>query len=153
MAADVFESYSVTMVAAVMLGYAAFGYKGMVFPLLVQAVGVVSSMISTALVGRGITTGNSATAMHSINRGFWRSAALSTIGFMLFGAIYLRFDAAYIIERGIDCKVKVGAHGSHGSIATVTLAGLPADQREVVAGEVHTLLDPFVMRHEVVQAA
>ena len=46
MAADVFESYSVTMVAAVMLGYAAFGYKGMIFPLLVQAVGVVSSMIS-----------------------------------------------------------------------------------------------------------
>ena len=42
MAADVFESYSVTMVAAVMLGYAAFGYKGMIFPLLVQAVGVVS---------------------------------------------------------------------------------------------------------------
>jgi hypothetical protein len=102
MAADVFESYSVTMVAAVMLGYAAFGFKGMIFPLLVQAVGVVASIISTALVGRGIVTGNSATAMHSINRGFWRSAALSTIGFMLFGAIYLRFDDAYIVERGID---------------------------------------------------
>jgi fatty-acyl-CoA synthase len=57
-----------------------------------------------------------------------------------------------IIERGIDCKVKVGAHGSHGSIATVTLTGLPADQREVIAGEVHALLAPFVMRHEVVQA-
>jgi K(+)-stimulated pyrophosphate-energized sodium pump len=102
MAADVFESYSVTMVAAVMLGYAAFGYKGMVFPLLVQAVGVVASVVSTALVGLGITTGDSATAMHSINRGFWRSAVLSTIGFMLFGVIYLRFDAAYIVERGID---------------------------------------------------
>jgi K(+)-stimulated pyrophosphate-energized sodium pump len=102
MAADVFESYSVTMVAAVMLGYAAFGYKGMVFPLLVQAVGVVASIISTALVGRGITTGNSATAMHSINRGFWRSAIISTIGFLLFGVIYLRFDEAYIVERGID---------------------------------------------------
>jgi K(+)-stimulated pyrophosphate-energized sodium pump len=102
MAADVFESYSVTMVAAVMLGYAAFGYKGMIFPLLVQAVGVVASIVSTALVGRGITTGNSATAMHSINRGFWRSAALSTIGFSLFGAVYLRFDAAYIVERAID---------------------------------------------------
>jgi K(+)-stimulated pyrophosphate-energized sodium pump len=102
MAADVFESYSVTMVAAVMLGYAAFGYRGMIFPLLVQAVGVVASVISTALVGLGITTGDSATAMHSINRGFWRSAVLSTIGFMLFGVIYLRFDAAYIVERGID---------------------------------------------------
>ncbi|MBN9117681.1 MAG: sodium/proton-translocating pyrophosphatase [Planctomycetes bacterium] len=102
MAADVFESYSVTMVASVMLGYAAFGYKGMIFPLLVQAVGVVASVISTSLVGRGITTGDSAIAMHSINRGFWRSAAISTVGFMLFGLIYLQFDAAYIAERGID---------------------------------------------------
>jgi K(+)-stimulated pyrophosphate-energized sodium pump len=102
MAADVFESYSVTMVASVMLGYAAFGYKGMIFPLLVQAVGVVSSIISTSLVGRGITTGNSSTAMRSINWGFWRSAAISTLGFMAFGMIYLQFDAAYIVERGID---------------------------------------------------
>jgi K(+)-stimulated pyrophosphate-energized sodium pump len=102
MAADVFESYSVTMVAAVMLGYAAFGYKGMIFPLLVQAVGVVASLLSTSLVGRGMTTGNSATAMHSINWGFRRSAVISTIGFLALGAIYLRFDAAYIVERAID---------------------------------------------------
>ncbi|HSQ54483.1 MAG TPA: sodium/proton-translocating pyrophosphatase, partial [Gemmata sp.] len=102
MAADVFESYSVTMVAAVMLGYAAFGYKGMVFPLLVQAIGVVSSMISTALVGRGISAGNSTVAMHSINHGFWRSAAISTVGFLAAGAIYLKFDDAYIVERGVD---------------------------------------------------
>jgi K(+)-stimulated pyrophosphate-energized sodium pump len=102
MAADVFESYSVTMVAAVMLGYAAFGYKGMIFPLLVQAVGVVGSIISTSMVGKGMTTGNSSTAMQSINRGFWRSAVISTVGFMLFGLIYLRFDAPYIVERGID---------------------------------------------------
>lgn len=73
----------------------------------------------------------------------------------------LRWDAAErvfakvlspLVARGIDCKVEVGAHGSHGSIATVTLAGLPMDQRERVAGEVHALLAPFVMRHEVVQA-
>jgi K(+)-stimulated pyrophosphate-energized sodium pump len=102
MAADVFESYSVTMVAAVMLGYAAFGYKGMVFPLLVQAVGIIGSIISTSMVGRGISTGNSATAMNSINRGFWRSAAISTVGFLALGAIYLQFDAAYIVERAID---------------------------------------------------
>jgi fatty-acyl-CoA synthase len=70
----------------------------------------------------------------------------------------LRWDAAGRVfdkvltplrERGIDCKVKVGAHGSHGSIATVTLTGVPADKREAVEGEVHTLLAPFVMRHEV----
>jgi fatty-acyl-CoA synthase len=70
----------------------------------------------------------------------------------------LRWDAATRVfekvlaplrERGVDCKVKVGAHGSHGSVATVTLTGVPNDKREAAAGEVHTLLAPFVMRHEV----
>src|SRR6201996_1217350 len=45
----------------------------------------------------------------------------------------LRWDAAQrvfagvltpLLERGVDCKVKVGAHGSHGSIAVVTLSGV-----------------------------
>jgi fatty-acyl-CoA synthase len=70
----------------------------------------------------------------------------------------LRWDAATRVftgvltplrERGIDCKVEVGAHGSHGSIATVTLKGVPEVSREAVTNEVHTLLGPFVMRHEV----
>jgi fatty-acyl-CoA synthase len=70
----------------------------------------------------------------------------------------LRWDAAGRVfanvltplrERGIDCKVKVGAHGSHGSLATVTIAGVPEDKREAVANEVHALLAPYVIRHEV----
>ncbi len=102
MAADVFESYAVTMVAAVILGYASLGHKGMIFPLLVMAVGVISSMISTALVGRGMTTGNSTTAMASINRGFWRSGLISVLGFMALGVAFLRFDPEYVIAVGID---------------------------------------------------
>jgi fatty-acyl-CoA synthase len=71
----------------------------------------------------------------------------------------LRWDAAtrvfarvlaQISDRGIDCTVKVGPHGSHGSIATVTLRGVSGDVREAVENEVHTLLAPFVIRHEVV---
>jgi fatty-acyl-CoA synthase len=53
-------------------------------------------------------------------------------------------------DRGIDCSVQVGPHGSHGSIATVRLAGLAEAQREAIANEVHTLLAPYAMRHEVV---
>ncbi|MGP0058681.1 MAG: acyl-CoA synthetase [Beijerinckiaceae bacterium] len=73
----------------------------------------------------------------------------------------LRWDAATrvftsvlapLVEKGIACKVQVGAHGSHGSIATVTLTRVPEHQREVVASEVHALLAPYVMRHEVVFA-
>ncbi len=71
----------------------------------------------------------------------------------------LRWDAAtrvftkalsQLTDRGVDCSVKVGPHGSHGSLATVTLRNVPAEQREAVANEVHTLLAPFVIRHEVV---
>jgi fatty-acyl-CoA synthase len=71
----------------------------------------------------------------------------------------LRWDAARrvfagvlspLTERGIDCKVEVGAHGSHGSLATVRLTGVPEDKREAIANEVQTMLAPFVMRHELV---
>ena len=41
MAADIFESYEVTIVAAMILGYASFGHKGVIFPLLVRAIGVI----------------------------------------------------------------------------------------------------------------
>ena len=71
----------------------------------------------------------------------------------------LRWDAARrvfasvlgpLAEKGIDCKVQVGPHGSHGSIATVTIAHGAEHKRELVANEVHSLLAPFVMRHEIV---
>jgi len=71
----------------------------------------------------------------------------------------LRWDAAKrvftavlapLVERGIKCDVQVGPHGSHGSLATVTIADVPEHKREAIAGEVHTLLAPFVMRHQIV---
>jgi fatty-acyl-CoA synthase len=73
----------------------------------------------------------------------------------------LRWDAAKrvftgvlapLVERGINCQVEVGPHGSHGSIATVTIAQVPEQKREAIADEVHTLLAPFVMRHQIVYA-
>lgn len=45
MAADLFESYAVTLVAALILGKAAFGDAGLAFPLIVPAIGVVTAMI------------------------------------------------------------------------------------------------------------
>ena len=53
MAADIFESYEVTIVAAMILGYASFGHKGVIFPLLVRAIGVIGSIISTYSVRAG----------------------------------------------------------------------------------------------------
>jgi fatty-acyl-CoA synthase len=71
----------------------------------------------------------------------------------------LRWDAATraltktlapLTEKGIDCSVQVGPHGSHGSMATVTIVHIPVQKREAVAEEVHTMLAPFVLRHEIV---
>jgi anti-anti-sigma factor len=56
MAADLFESYAVTLVAALILGSVAFGEYGLVFPLIVPAIGAV-----TALLGVFITKARPAT--------------------------------------------------------------------------------------------
>src|ERR1700736_4786861 len=53
MAADLFESYAVMLVAALILGFASFGHKGVIFPLLVRAIGVIGSIISTYTVKAG----------------------------------------------------------------------------------------------------
>ena len=97
MAADIFESYEVTIVAAMILGLASFGHMGVIFPLLVRAVGVMASMISTATVRAG-ATGGPKEAMWSVNRGFMIGAALSILGFMTVGLFYLRFNAGYFLN-------------------------------------------------------
>ncbi len=70
----------------------------------------------------------------------------------------LRWDAAQrvfarslapLIEQGIRCEVSVGAHDTHGSLATVTIKDVPTASREAVAQRVHEGLNPFVMRHEI----
>ena len=76
MAADLFESYAVTLVAALILGQAAFGSQGLVFPLIVPAIGVL-----TALVGIYATSPRDSdrTGMSAINRGFFLSAVVSAV--------------------------------------------------------------------------
>src|SRR5947209_1704397 len=89
MAADVFESYTVTMVAAMILGYAAFGTKAMLLPLFVQAIGILSSAFSTSLVGRKESAGGANGAMRAINRSFRVGAGLTVAGILVLGTAYL----------------------------------------------------------------
>src|SRR3954471_16027170 len=76
MAADLFESYAVTLVAALILGKAAFGAVGMVFPLLVAAIGVIASMVGILASNPGKAD---ASGLAPINRGFFTSAVVSLI--------------------------------------------------------------------------
>ncbi|MBA2767650.1 MAG: sodium-translocating pyrophosphatase [Sporichthyaceae bacterium] len=74
MAADLFESYAVMLVAALILGKAAFGEEGLVFPLIVPAIGVVTAIIGVFLTKLRPTDKS---GMQAINRAFFTSAAIS----------------------------------------------------------------------------
>src|SRR5262249_5075686 len=96
MAADIFESYEVTIVAAMILGLATFGPKGVIFPLLVRAIGVIGSIISTYSVRAG-ERGDVAEAMRAVNRGFVLGSIISIVGFVILGLFYFRFDPGYTV--------------------------------------------------------
>jgi K(+)-stimulated pyrophosphate-energized sodium pump len=74
MAADLFESYAVTLVAALILGKAAFGELGLVFPLVVPAIGVLTAIIGIFAVS---PRPSDRSGMQAINRGFFISAIIS----------------------------------------------------------------------------
>ena len=86
MAADLFESYAVTLVAALILGSAAFGFKGIVFPLIVPAIGVVTAVIGIFAVA---PRDNDRNAMAAINRGFFLSAIISAVLVVIAAWAYL----------------------------------------------------------------
>ena len=83
MAADLFESYAVTLVAALILGKAGFGNAGLIYPLIVPAIGIL-----TAIIGIFITKlrPTDKSAMGAINRSFYLSAVISAglVGFATF---------------------------------------------------------------------
>jgi K(+)-stimulated pyrophosphate-energized sodium pump len=100
MAADIFESYEVTMVAAMILGLAAFppydlithvptgfGFAGVLFPLMVRSIGVLSSIIGTYAVR---ARGEKESAMRAIFRGYTISALISVAGFWILSYVYMQ---------------------------------------------------------------
>ncbi|WDZ86397.1 sodium-translocating pyrophosphatase [Micromonospora cathayae] len=76
MAADLFESYAVTLVAALILGRAAFGEEGLVFPLIISTIGVVIAIIGVFITRLRATDRSGLTA---INRAFYLSALISAV--------------------------------------------------------------------------
>ncbi len=85
MAADLFESYAVTLVAALILGAATFGDKGLVYPLLIPAIGAL-----TAVLGVYITKPRAGeNGLTTINRAFYISAAVGAVGSVVLSYVYL----------------------------------------------------------------
>ena len=92
MAADIFESYELTIVSGLILGLALWRITGhlewIVYPLLVRGIGVLSSIIGTYAVRGG--PGKSGDAMKAIFRGYLSSAAISIVLFGLVAYFYLQ---------------------------------------------------------------
>jgi K(+)-stimulated pyrophosphate-energized sodium pump len=86
MAADLFESYAVMLVASLILGKAAFGSDGLVFPLIVPMLGVITAVIGIFVVA---PRKNDRSGMTAINRGFFVSAIISLILVVAASFIYL----------------------------------------------------------------
>jgi K(+)-stimulated pyrophosphate-energized sodium pump len=76
MAADLFESYAVTLVASLILGKAAFGDSGLVYPLIVPAIGILTAILGIFLTRLRATDKS---AMSAINRSFYLSAVISAV--------------------------------------------------------------------------
>jgi K(+)-stimulated pyrophosphate-energized sodium pump len=114
MAADLFESYAVTLVAALILGKAAFGEQGLVFPLLVPGIGAV-----TAALGIYVTRPRPGeNGLVAINRGFYIAAVVSAVLCAITAYAYL--PGSFKELTGVNASV----------------AGLTRDPRLVAVGAV-----------------
>ncbi|HEU4336734.1 MAG TPA: sodium-translocating pyrophosphatase [Nocardioides sp.] len=115
MAADLFESYAVTLVAALILGAAAFGDQGLVFPLLIPAIGAL-----TAVLGVFITKPRAGeNGLTTINRAFYISAAVGAVGSVIVSYAYLPGSFAEFDNlTGVDMA---GASGDPRLIASLAV--------------------------------
>ena len=114
MAADLFESYAVMLVAALILGRATMGEPGLIFPLIITAIGAVVAVIGMFITRvRGAESG-----LKAINRGFYLSALL--------GAVLAGIAAFIYLPSSFDQLTP----------ATADLSGHPGDPRLVAAAAV-----------------
>ena len=97
--ADLFESSAAESVGAMILGaalYPVFGIKGILFPLLVHAINIVSSIVGVTSV-RGKETDD---PMHILNRGFYITSFLALVGFAA-GVHFLLQDRWWLLAAGV----------------------------------------------------
>ncbi len=92
MASDLFESYEVTLVASIILGVAAFNSiganpaLGLVFPVVIRAIGVLASIVGVFQVR---ATPKDRSAMAPINRGFLTAGLLTVAGTLAVALLYV----------------------------------------------------------------
>jgi K(+)-stimulated pyrophosphate-energized sodium pump len=103
MAADLFESYEITIIAALILGYSAFHFHhttaAVLYPLIVPAIGIFASVIGVVVVRARTKDRN---ALAPINRGFWLAAVLTVIGAFFVAQYYVHdLKVFYAVLTGV----------------------------------------------------
>ncbi|KIF75100.1 potassium transporter [Streptomyces sp. 150FB] len=117
MAADLFESYAVTLVAALILGKAAFGDSGLAFPLIVPAIGVITAMIGIFAVA---PRRRDRSGMSAINRGFFISAVISLV--LVAVAVFVYLPSSYADLDGVTERSILTHSGDPRVLALVAVA-------------------------------
>jgi K(+)-stimulated pyrophosphate-energized sodium pump len=116
MAADLFESYEVTLIASIILGVAAFNSiglnpaLGLVFPIAAQAIGVIASIAGVFAVK---AKEGEMDALKPINKGFLVAGLITLAGTLALSLLYVKNDAtsmplAEIKDKGVDAMGGAG---------------------------------------------
>jgi K(+)-stimulated pyrophosphate-energized sodium pump len=119
MAADLFESYAVTLVAALILGSVALGTEGLIFPLIIPAIGAV-----TAIIGVFITRVRPGqNALSAINQGFYISAVISAVLSVIAVFLYLPTVTPSTVDAATGAAV-AGVDGLRIRAAAAVIIGI-----------------------------
>ncbi|MEA3378172.1 MAG: sodium-translocating pyrophosphatase [Nanoarchaeota archaeon] len=103
MGADLFESYVGAIIAAISLGFIAFGKIGVMFPLYICSLGIIVSIIGTFFV-RG-----SRSPHRSLRNGLLVSSVLLLIGsFFLIRYIFENLNLFWVVSSGLIAGVLIG---------------------------------------------
>jgi K(+)-stimulated pyrophosphate-energized sodium pump len=127
MAADLFETYAVTLVATMLLGglvMVDMGARAVLFPLVLGAISIVSSVVGTFFV----STREGGKIMNALYKGVIVSAAISAVAF-------------YFVSQ----QIMGGQHGT--SIWLCTLVGLALTAAMIVITEYYTATEYSPVQH------
>jgi K(+)-stimulated pyrophosphate-energized sodium pump len=144
MAADIFESYEVTIVSGLILGLALVQLTGqikwIIFPLLVRGIGVFSSIIGTYQV-RGKKGQKEGNAMASINKGFYTSAAICFVSFAVLAHFYMNEWRAFlsvgmgiILAIAIDELTKYFTHTHYSPVKEISRSSQTGSATVILSG-------------------
>ncbi|KAE8762729.1 sodium-translocating pyrophosphatase [Georgenia thermotolerans] len=118
MAADLFESYAVTLVASLILGTAALGERGLVLPLLITAVGALVAVLGVFITRvRGNESG-----LRAINRGFYLAALAGVV--LAAVAAYVYLPATFAAVPGVSQQLAGHAGDPRLIVSVAVLIGV-----------------------------